>query len=125
MISMSRKLLIIEDETFIAKLYKEEMERHGVEITIAADGQEGVQCLQDEHFDLILLDLLMPVMDGYGVLEYVKKQKKRIPVVVITNLSEYTTGEKCRALGAQECLCKSDVDAAGVWEKVKHLLPAE
>ncbi len=123
---MSRKILIAEDEMFIAKLYKEEMERHQVEATIVGNGKEAIEALGKEHFDLVLLDLLMPVMDGYHVLEYLKEKGIRIPVVVvITNLDQDFTKGKCRGLGAEDFIVKSDNDAADVWEKVKMYLPVE
>ena len=119
---MSHKILIVEDETFIANLYKEEMERHDVQVTIATNGQEAVEWLGKEHFHLVLLDLIMPLMDGYGVLEYMRKHTHDVPAVVVTNLIQDMTTEKCHSLGAVECIFKSDVDAEDVWEKVKKYL---
>lgn len=123
---MSRNILIAEDETFIANRYKEEMERHEAKATIVGNGKEAIEALGKEHFDLILLDLLMPVLDGYHVLAHLKEKGIRIPVVVVvTNLDQDLTKERCRELGAEDFLIKSDVDAADVWEKVKVYLPVE
>ncbi|TSC58045.1 MAG: hypothetical protein Greene041619_824 [Candidatus Peregrinibacteria bacterium Greene0416_19] len=121
-----RTVLLAEDETFVAGFYKKTLESHGVAVSIVSNGEEALQAIKTQHFDLLLLDLLMPVMDGYQVLAQLKKDKIRIPVtVVLTNLSQPVTKEECKALGAEDYIVKSDSDAEDVWEKVEKYLPHE
>ncbi|MBI3618500.1 response regulator [Candidatus Peregrinibacteria bacterium] len=118
------RVLICEDERFIADLYRLEIESHGVDAEIVSNGKEALEIIKEKKFDLILLDLVMPVMDGFHVLAELKKDKIRIPVViVITNLSQDINKEKCREMGAEGYIVKSDVNAADVWAKVKTFLP--
>ena len=121
---MSRRILLAEDEEFIARLYKKELERHDTEVFAVHNGQEAIDVLRTQKMDLVLLDLLMPDVDGYAVLSYCKANTIRIPVVVVlTNLSGDISRKKCRELGAEDYIVKSDTDAAGVWEKVRKFLP--
>ena len=120
------KILIAEDEAFIANLYKEELETHDTHVTIVENGRQAIDALEKEKFDLVLLDLLMPVMDGYSVLSHLKENKIRIPVVVVTtNLGQGITRDKCRQLGAEDFIVKSDVDASEMWQKIKIYLPVQ
>ena len=123
---MSRHILIAEDEAPLADLCRSELLKHGTTVIVARNGKEALEAVQREKFDLILLDLLMPVMDGYAVLAYFKEKQTRIPVVVVlTNLGQDITKAKCRQLGAEDFIVKSDVDMADMWEKVKKYLPVE
>jgi sigma-B regulation protein RsbU (phosphoserine phosphatase) len=122
-----RNILIAEDESFIATLYKTHFEQHpGIKVTIASDGKQAVAALEKEKFDLLLLDLIMPNMDGYEVLAYFKKKELKLPVVVVlSNLSLDIDKAECRRLGAEDYIVKADNDAPAVWDKVQKYLPAE
>ena len=119
------KILIAEDETFIANLYKEELEAQHMQITIVYDGKEAVRQLAEQKFDLVLLDLLMPEADGFAVLEWLQKHKTKngnIPVIVLTNLDQKLYRKKCEQLGACAYIVKSDVEAAEIVALVKKYL---
>lgn len=121
---MGPTILIAEDEEFIARFYKMELERHQVEVVIVHNGKEAIDYIRSHTIDLVLLDLLMPVLDGYDVLSFCKANKIRIPVVIVlTNLSGEISREKCHTLGAEDYIIKSNVDAPEMWEKVKVYLP--
>ncbi len=124
---MARNILIAEDEEFIAKLYKFELEQHeGVEVDVVPNGHQALDAIKKKNYHLVLLDLLMPDMDGFSVLAELKKNHIRIPVtVVLTNLSQDVDRQKCRELGAEDYLVKSDTSAGDLWEKVKKYLPTE
>ena len=123
---MARKILIAEDEAFIANLYKIELEQQaGVEVKVALNGKEALEMIKKEKFSLLLLDLLMPDMDGFEVLAALKKDHIRIPVtVVLTNLSQDIDRKKCKELGAEDYIIKSETSADELWEKVKKYLSA-
>lgn len=118
------KILIAEDEEFIASLYKLELERHGAEVKIVVNGQEALEAIAQEHFDALLLDLMMPVVDGFEVLEQLKAKSINLPTLVLTNLSQVADQEKCAELGAKDYVIKADTDAPEVWAHVQKLLPA-
>lgn len=119
---MSKKILIAEDEAFIASLYKLNLEKQGVEVTIVGNGKLALDSIKKERFDMLLLDLMMPEMDGFEVLEYLKKNNIHIPTIVLTHLSQNVDQKKCMDLGAKDYIIKADVDAPDVWEKMKKYL---
>ncbi|OHA62975.1 MAG: hypothetical protein A2748_00665 [Candidatus Wildermuthbacteria bacterium RIFCSPHIGHO2_01_FULL_45_20] len=86
---MAKKILIVEDESKIAKAYADHLEREGYEIKIAADGNEGLEKARAWRPDLVLLDILLPQKDGLTVLRELKEaeETKQIPVIMLTNLS--------------------------------------
>jgi DNA-binding response OmpR family regulator len=90
----------------------------------AGDGEVGLQLALTERPSLILLDLLLPKRDGFSVLAEVKRHPEtaRIPVIVLTNLSQQEQVEKCLALGAAECLIKAHFTPSEVVTKVRELL---
>lgn len=84
---MKKKILIVEDEKLLLKLYKMKLETKEYEVEVAVDGEEGLRKAQNFKPDLILLDILMPKMDGYEMLRRMRKipEAMRIPVVIMTN----------------------------------------
>lgn len=105
------KVLIAEDAAFIADLYKANLESEGMSVSVAKDGKDAIKRLQKAAPDVMLLDLLMPEVDGFAVLEWMKERKgPRIPVVVLTNLSQKMSQKRCKELGAADFVVKSDVE---------------
>lgn len=121
---MPKKILIAEDDHFLVKMYKLQLEDGIADITveIALNGQEAIDSLKKELPDLLLLDLLMPEVDGFHVLEYIKKEKLQLPVVILSNLSQDVDKEKCIALGAKDYFVKSDMDLDELSDKIKKFL---
>ena len=120
-----KHILIVEDEKFIAELYKSNLEECGYSVAIAPDGAKGIAALRRSKPDILLLDLLLPGTDGFAVMEWIKEQPKhtgKYPVIVITNLSQKLSHEKCKKLGATECIVKSDIDIDDLIAIVKKLL---
>lgn len=120
----SSRVLLVEDDKFISRAYKDGLEREGFEIDTAFDGIEAMQKLQSSPPDLVLLDLILPEKDGFAVLEEIQMNEKlkRIPVVILSNLGQESDIEKGRALGATDYLIKADVSMKDVIEKVKFYL---
>ena len=83
---MKRRILIIEDETAIQSILSELLTDAGYEIAVASDGLEGITKFREESFSLVLLDIMMPKIDGYGVCEIVRKESN-IPIIACKFLS--------------------------------------
>lgn len=115
------KILIVEDEPFLLELYEIKIEQAGFIVIKAADGQAGLSLTQLELPDLILLDILMPKIDGYEMLKKLKEDKrtKKIPVIIFSNLSQRKEIEKGLKLGAKDFIIKSSVTPAELVNKIK------
>lgn len=105
---MAARILYIEDESFFANTISGKLEAHGFSVDTAKDGKAGLEALQKNQYDLVLLDLILPELDGFQVLEAVQRDPKlqRVPVVVLSNLSAEGDKEKARELGAQQFYVK-------------------
>jgi DNA-binding response OmpR family regulator len=78
------KLLIVDDDTNIQRLYKEELEEEGYDVVIATTGKEALELFQNETFDIVTLDILMPDIDGITLLRKMKEQSPDIPIIMST-----------------------------------------
>jgi DNA-binding response OmpR family regulator len=118
------KILIVEDEEILLTALSEELKNEGFNIVGAKDGVEGVEKAQVEKPDLILLDLVMPRLDGIGALKQLKEgeQTKDIPVVILTNLSDYDKISDALTLGAMDYLVKANYRLEDLVNKVKTVL---
>lgn len=119
---MAKRILIAEDDSFLVKMYKLELEGAGFEITAAANGKQALEAIEQQKPDLLLLDLLMPEMDGFAVLEQVKKKGYNFPIVVLSNLSQEIDKEKCKALGARDYFVKSDMELDRLKEMISKYI---
>ena len=119
-----KKILIAEDDTFLASAYKLKFSKSDFEVKIASDGQEAIDILQEFTPDMILLDLIMPKMDGFAVLDVVKKSEKwkNIPIIVTTNLGQQEDIDKAIRLGANDYVIKSDISIDGLVLKINGLI---
>lgn len=105
------KILVAEDDRFLANAYRVKLNKAGHEVKIAFDGQEALDIMKTFTPDVILLDLIMPVKDGFAVLEELKKSSvwKNIPVIVVSNLGQKEDIDKSKMLGATDYFVKSDM----------------
>lgn len=119
-----KKILLIEDDKYIFRAYKDGLEHAGFEVIGASDGSEGVSEAKDKKPDLILLDLILPIKNGFEVLEEIKMDDatKNIPVIILSNLGQESDVAKGNALGAEDYLIKSNYSMKEVIEKVKFQL---
>lgn len=106
----NKHIIIAEDDTFLARMMEQILTKEGLHCTVVHNGKRAVEAMEKNIPDLLLLDLLMPVMDGYGVLTAMKKREWNCPVVVLSNLSDKATMEKCKKMGVKDCFVKSDMD---------------
>lgn len=95
------KILIIEDELDTARLVKDALALESIEADIAKDGQEGIQLFEKNNYDLILLDLKMPKLDGEQVLKEIRKNDPFIDVIIYTNFSEFADIKRLTNIGIQ------------------------
>jgi len=121
------RILIVEDENSAKKALSEKFIAENFEVMTASDGANGLQMSKEKHPDIILLDLIMPVIDGVTMLERLRKNDewgKRVPVIIFTNVaSENETFEKeISDLGPESYLIKADWKIADVVAKVKETL---
>lgn len=119
---MGKKVLIIEDEQTLVKALEQVLKEKGYEIEVAIDGEEGFKKIVSFQPDLVLLDLILPKLDGFSVLRKMKEHNiaDKIPVVVMTNLSD--VGDKVLSLGAVKCLIKSDLSVDDIQSVVHEKL---
>lgn len=120
--SVAHTVLVVEDEPFLRDTIQQELEQHGVRVLVAANGEEALRLLQQSEPSLVLLDLLMPKVDGVGVLTVLREAGRQTPVVVLSNLSDELDRERCAALGARGFLVKSDMDDDDLWPRISAFL---
>ncbi|MEI6221584.1 MAG: response regulator [bacterium] len=114
-----RRILIVEDDEFIMYVYEEKFPRDMYEVVFAKDGEEANAYLDKEQFNLVLLDVMMPKINGWEVLNYIRKEKKdTVPVIMISNLAQDSDRDKAKQLGATEYFVKSDMGINDLMEKV-------
>lgn len=118
------KILLIEDDTFLVEMYTTKFELEGFSVISAEDGQKGLDMVKKENPNIILLDILMPKMDGFAVLDALKKDKETadIPVVLLTNLGQKEDVKKGFEKGAVGYLIKAHFMPSEVVEKIKKIL---
>lgn len=118
-----KRILIVEDDNFVAEVYLAKLSEMGYETVLAQNGEEGLVELKKGKIDLILLDILMPIMNGIEMLEEVKKNEewKNIPVILLTNIGEKESIQKVRDMGVKNYLIKSHFTPAEVIEKVESV----
>jgi len=124
---MGKTILIIEDEKDLLDSYKELVESAGFSSMIAGDGYQGLDILASQlgNIDLVLLDLMMPGVDGLEVLKAMKTNKEKygdIPVVILTNMTSDTVIKEAFDLGASSYLVKIDLDYEGLVKEIEKYL---
>lgn len=119
-------VLIVEDDEFLRSLAAKKLMQDGFDVKAVVDGENAVAVARDSKPDLIVLDLILPGMDGFDVLEKIKGEEvlKSVPVIVFSNLGQKEDVERARYLGASDFLVKSNFTLDDLLEKIKaQLLP--
>ena len=116
-----KKLLIIEDEEVLLSLLQKKLIVEGYDVSIAENGEKGLEVMRRVMPNLVLLDIVMPKKDGFQVMEEMRKDEslKNIPVVIISNSGQEVELERAKELGAKDWLIKTEFDPMEVIEKVK------
>lgn len=118
----AKKILIAEDEKPMSKALEIKLGRAGYDVKAAYNGEEAIEMLKKEKFDLLLLDLIMPKKDGFDVLEEIKSKKIKTAVIVLSNLGQEEDINKAKALGAKDFFIKSDTPIAQILEHIQKIL---
>jgi len=119
---MPKKILIAEDEKPMAQALVLKLENEGFAAKAVFNGEEAIVALKAEQFDLMLLDIMMPKLDGFGVLEKMKTDNIKIPVIITSNLSQKEDIDRATGLGAVGFVIKSDTPIAEIVKNVKEAL---
>jgi len=121
---MPKTILIVEDDTILRDLISQKLKKANYDIVEAVDGEEGLKKAKEKKPDIILLDLILPGIDGFGVLEQIKKDPNidKIPVVILSNLGQKEEIEKGMNLGATDFLIKAHFTLSEIVEKIKTIL---
>lgn len=122
--SDKKTILLVEDDSFVSDIYQTKIGKEGFEVVSAENGLEAMKKLEAGIPDLILLDIVMPYMDGIETLKKIKEKEewKKIPVILLTNLSEKEKIEEALGLGADDYLIKSHFTPSEVISKVNMVL---
>lgn len=121
---MAKTILFIEDNPLLTGLYKAAFEKKGVDVLVAHNGQEGIELVKEKKPSLVVLDFLMAGMNGFEVLEALKKDPatKEVKVVMLTVSSEAQHQQKAKELGAAAYLIKSELSVNQIVDAVEQFL---
>lgn len=119
-----KKILLVEDDRFLSEMYAKKLTESGFNVEVAYEGREGSNKIKEFAPDLILLDIVLPKMDGFEILQKIKKDEslKNILVIVLTNLGQKEEVERGLGLGANDYIIKAHFTPTEVVAKVKRLL---
>ena len=117
-----KNLLVAEDDAVLRSFYVKKFEIAGYTVRIAADGEEAVKAIQEQKPDLLILDIHMPKMDGFQVLEQFPKESRGFPVVMLTNFDKMDFKAKGQELGVQDYFVKKDMTIRTLLEKVQKII---
>src|SRR4030042_1224805 len=121
MTGMDKKILVIEDDKFLRELICQKLIKEGYQVVEAIDGEEGVKKIKEEKPNLVLLDLILPGIDGFEVLTKAKEDPSlaEIPVIILSNLGQKEDVERGMKLGAVDYLIKAHFTPGEIIDKVK------
>ena len=117
---VNKKILVIEDEKPLAHALELKLSHEGFDVITTESGEEGLAYLAKEHFDLVLTDLIIPIIDGFKILETIQEKKMKTPVIVITNLNQEEDKKRAYDLGASGFFVKSNSPISEIVESVKN-----
>lgn len=115
-----KKVIIVDDDELLRKLLTRKLKEEGYEVVLAVDGKEGVEKIKEGKPDLILMDIVMPNMDGFQAMEEIQKDESisHIPIVVVSNSGQPVEIDRAKKLGASDWLVKTEFDPQEVINKV-------
>ena len=121
---MAKTILIVEDDKFLRELIAKKLIKENFEVSEAIDGEEGIKKVKSEQPDLVLLDLILPGIDGFEVLSKMKEDSSlvSIPVIILSNLGQKEDVEKGLKLGAADYLIKAHFTPGEIIDKIKIIL---
>jgi len=118
-----KTILLVEDDPFLVDLYNTKLKEVGYEVVIAVSGREGLVKLKEKKPDILLLDIVLPDLDGWDVLEKIRKENiTDLKIIVLSNLAEKRDIERARELGVARYLIKAHFTPTEVVEEIKKVL---
>jgi len=119
-----KNILLVEDDPFLIDIYTTKFKEKGFSVEIAADGDEVIRKAKEKKFDLIILDIVLPQVDGWEVLKQIKldPKLKNLKVVILSNLGQRKEVEKGLKLGAEKYFIKSHYTPSQIVEEIKKIL---
>ncbi len=119
-----KKILLVEDDPFLIDIYTSKLEKEGFSVKISESGEDCFKKIKQEKPDLILLDIILPKIDGWKVLKKIKSDEKlkNIKIIILSNLYQKEDIEKGLSLGADKYLIKANYDPKEVIEEIKKIL---
>ncbi|KPJ73634.1 hypothetical protein AMJ48_00140 [Parcubacteria bacterium DG_74_1] len=123
-----KKILLIEDDPFLVDIYNTKLKESGFSIEVATDGEKGLRELSEKKFDLLLLDIVLPQIDGWEILEKIKalsaniEYLKNLQIVILSNLGQKEEVEKGIKMGAIKYLIKAHYTPSEVVTEIEQLL---
>jgi DNA-binding response OmpR family regulator len=115
----AKRILIVEDERPLSHALELKLKHEGYDVTVANNGQVAIDALANGDFDVILLDMMMPVMDGFQVLKQLQERPKKPTVFVLSNLSQREDESRVLEAGAAKYFIKADTPLSVIVEEVK------
>jgi DNA-binding response OmpR family regulator len=123
-----KKILLVEDDPFLIDIYQKKLKDSGFRVEVAKDGEKALEILKEKNFDLMLLDIVLPKIDGWKILEEIKEMKKEkkdleeMKIVIWSNLGEKEDVKKGLSLGATSYLIKANFTPSEVVREIEKLL---
>ena len=120
-----KRILLVDDDQYIRDVYEEVLVESGYKVEVAIDGKDGLDKIQAGGYDLVLLDVMMPYIDGIGILAELMENKPKVPngpIMILSNLAHDQIIDEAIAKGAAICFNKADLNPDELVEKVKEIL---
>lgn len=122
MSKQTKKILVAEDDKFIAHAYKNALKLEGFDVELAGNGEIALEKVKKFKPDLMLLDLVMPVKNGFDTLRTLRKDNTDLPVIILSNLGQDTDIKQCEKFGISDYLIKSNISMKEVISKINDYL---
>lgn len=119
------KILLVEDDPMVVRMYKRKLTMEGFDLSLAYNGEEGLEAINKDRPDIILLDIMMPRMNGFEMLKRVKSDEKNkdIPIVILTNLGDRAEDvERSKRLGADDHWVKANMSLKELVDRITVIL---
>lgn len=119
-----KKILLIEDDPFLIDIYKTKLKQEGFQVEIAKDGETALNLLEEKSPDLLLLDIVIPHVDGWEILKWIrsKEKLKNLKIIILSNLGQKEEVKKGIELGATKYLIKAHYTPSEIVKEVKKVL---
>jgi len=127
-LKIMKKILLVEDDQFLIDIYTTKLKDSGFSVEVAKEGESALRKLNEEKFDLLLLDIVLPQIDGWEILEKIKNEKlktknfENLKIVILSNLGQKEEVERGLKLGATKYLIKAHYTPSEVVEEIKEIL---